>query len=116
MCQNIMETEALQAAAPTEQFILTMSFAFLYKLLVSFFLPYLGFHAAHFVSANIYAYVCANPTLYGYVISLVTTGSPVCSAILQTMLHTSNGVSAILFASAASILSLLGSAYVGKPA
>ena len=111
-----MDTEVMQAAPLTEQTFLTASYAFLYGLLVSFFLPYLGFHAAHFVSANIYAYVCANPTFYGYVMSLITTGSPICSTILHTMLHTSNGVSAILFASATSILSLLGSLYMSKKA
>jgi hypothetical protein len=101
-----MDTEQ---PALEEGSLATSSYKMIYTLLMSFLLPYLGFHAAHFISANIYAYVCANPSLYGYVMSLVSTGSPMCTSILNVMHYTSHGVTAVLFASAASFLTLLGS-------
>jgi len=111
----IMDTEQpIQSPPVTEQTMLSTSYNLLYGLLVSFFLPYLGFHAAHFVSANIYAYVCANPTFYGYVMSLISTGSPVCASILNVMVQTSYGVTGVIFASATSLIALLGSCYTGK--
>ena len=95
---------------------LTSSYKIIYTLLMSFLLPYLGFHAAHFISTNVYAYVCANPSLYGYVMSLISTGSPMCASLLNVMQYTSHGVTAVLFASAASFLALIGSCATGKTA
>lgn len=102
----IMDTEQSEHV---EGSVLTSSYKVIYTLLMSFLLPYLGFHAAHFLSANVYAYVCANPSVYGYVMSLISTGSPMCASLLNVMQYTSHGVTAVLFASAASFLTLLGS-------
>ena len=95
-----------QSVQETGSFIIR-SYNAIYTLLISFLLPYLGFHAVHFISANVYAYVCANPSVYGYVMSLVSTGSPMCSSLLNIVQYTSHGVTGVLLASAASFCGIL---------
>lgn len=111
-----MDTEQQTHTANTDGSVFLSAQNLIYGLFMSFLVPYLGFHAAHFLSANAYAYICTNPSLYGYVMSLITTGSPMCSSILNVMYYTSNGVTAVLFASAASFVALLGSCAKGKTA
>ena len=107
----IMDTEQ---PAVEDGSLVASSYKVIYTLLMSFLLPYLGFHAAHFLSANVYAYVCANPSVYGYIVSLISTGSPMCSSLLNIMQYTSHGVTGVLLASAASFVALLGTCATGK--
>jgi hypothetical protein len=60
------------------------------------FLPFVVIFFGHYVSANLYAAVCAPLSFEGFLLSFVGTGSPVCNSLLSIVNYTSNTYNLIL--------------------
>ncbi len=67
----------------------------MFKGLLSF-LPFVVIFFGHYVSANLYAAMCAPLSFEGFLISFVGTGSPVCNSLLSIVNYTSNTYNLIL--------------------
>ena len=63
--------------------------AFLKKL-IPIIVPILIIFVLHYVSANMYAKICADLGFLGFLTSFMTTGSPVCNALLTVINTTHN--------------------------
>ena len=59
----------------------------MYKMhpIVAALTPIATVFATHYVSSNLYSYMCVPMTLQGFLTSIVTTASPVCAGILNVM-------------------------------
>jgi len=55
-----------------------------------FLLPIVAIFLTHYVSANLYAAICAPLSIEGLLFSAFTTSSPVCNALLLTLNYTSS--------------------------
>ena len=55
-----------------------------------FFLPIVAIFLTHYVSANLYAVICAPLSVNGLLMSVFTTSSPVCNGLLLTLNYTSS--------------------------
>lgn len=47
----------------------------------------------HYTTSQIYSFVCVPFTLEGFLQSIITTASPICTGLLTIMTHTSNSYS-----------------------
>lgn len=65
------------------------------KKIITFLFPILSVYLTHYVATNLYAHICANLSLFGFVSSLLTTGSPVCNSLL-TIINTTHNSYAVL--------------------
>ncbi len=65
-----------------------VSYAMFRSLL--FLLPIVAIFLTHYVSANLYAAICAPLSVEGLLLSVFTTSSPVCNALLLTLNYTSS--------------------------
>jgi hypothetical protein len=70
-------------------------------------LPVVIVFALHYVSANLYASLCAPLTLKGFLLSLIGTGSPVCTSLLSIVSYTSNTYNVALTGIIATFIGLL---------
>ena len=61
-----------------------------------FLLPIAAVFVAHYVTANLYAAICAPLSLRGLLLSFFTTSSPVCNALLGVLTYTSNNYGLVL--------------------
>lgn len=61
-----------------------------------FLLPIAAVFLAHYVTANLYAAICAPLSLKGLLLSFFTTSSPVCNALLGVLTYTSNNYTLVL--------------------
>ena len=61
-----------------------------------FLLPIAAVFLAHYVTANLYAAICAPLSLRGLLLSFFTTSSPVCNALLGVLTYTSNNYALVL--------------------
>ena len=61
-----------------------------------FLLPIAAVFVAHYVTANLYAAICAPLSLRGLLLSFFTTSSPVCNALLGVLSYTSNNYALVL--------------------
>lgn len=52
--------------------------------------PILIVFVLHYAAANLYVHICANLGLVGFLTSFITTGSPVCNALLNVINATHN--------------------------
>ena len=59
-------------------------------------LPFFVIFFGHYISANLYATMCAPLSLEGFLLSFVGTGSPVCNTMLSIVNYTSNTYNLIL--------------------
>ena len=59
-------------------------------------LPFFVIFFSHYISANLYAAMCAPLSLEGLLLSFVGTGSPVCNSLLSIVNYTSNTYNLIL--------------------
>lgn len=66
------------------------------------FIPVLSVFAAHYVAANLYTRICAASGIVGFLTSLMTTGSPICNALL-TIINTTHNSYAIILTSIVSV-------------
>jgi len=53
-------------------------------------LPVASLFVVHYAAANAYAAICTPLSVHGFLISFVTTASPVCSGLLYTVNFSSN--------------------------
>ena len=58
--------------------------------------PFLIVFLTHFIATNLYAYLCANMSLYGFFLSMLTTSSPICNVLLSIINHTQSSYAAIV--------------------
>ena len=68
---------------------------FVYSYL-KYALPFFIVYLIHIISTNLYATLCANFSIVGFVNSLFLIGSPICSIILQIVTHTNTAFVAII--------------------
>jgi hypothetical protein len=66
------------------------------KKIIAVALPILSVFVIHYVATNLYAKICADLSLFGFLTSLMTTGSPVCNSLLTVMNTTNNSYSVLL--------------------
>ena len=59
-------------------------------------LPVVVIFFGHYIATNAYAVVCAPLSLQGFLLSMVTTSSPVCNSLLSIVNYTSNTYNLIL--------------------
>ena len=76
-------------------FFLSIRKARMFKHVLSFF-PFLVIFFGHYISANLYAAMCAPLSFEGFLLSFVGTGSPVCNSLLSIVNYTSNTYNMIL--------------------
>jgi hypothetical protein len=69
--------------------------AFLKKV-AHFAVPILTVFVLHYVAANMYAKICADLGFLGFLTSFMTTGSPVCNALLNVINATHNSYSLLI--------------------
>lgn len=65
-------------------------------LVIRYSLPFFTVFIAHYISTNLYASLCAHLSLFGFLRSLVVSGSPVCGALLHIMNYSHIGYGAIV--------------------
>jgi hypothetical protein len=70
-------------------------------------LPILSVYLTHYVSTNLYAHVCANLSIIGFVTSFMTTGSPVCNSLLTIINTTHNSYAVLITGLVAGLLGLI---------
>jgi hypothetical protein len=63
---------------------------------MAFFTPFCVMFLAHYVAANVYVMTCANLSLYGLFLSVLTTSSPICGALLSVITHTQTSYAMIV--------------------
>jgi hypothetical protein len=59
-------------------------------------LPVASLFVVHYAAANAYAAICTPLSVNGFLLSLVTTASPVCTGLLYTINISSNNYAALL--------------------
>lgn len=59
-------------------------------------LPVASLFAIHYGAANAYAAICTPLSVNGFLLSLVTTASPVCTGLLYTINISSNNYAALI--------------------
>ena len=59
-------------------------------------LPFFLYFLVHYLTANVYASVCAPLSLQGFLFSFLTTASPMCNGLLTIMNFTSDSYSVIV--------------------
>ena len=59
-------------------------------------LPFFAFFLVHYVMTNVYASVCAPLGFQGFIMSFLTTASPVCNCLLTVINYTSTSYNAII--------------------
>ncbi len=65
------------------------------KKVATVLIPILSVYLTHYVATNLYAHICAHLSVYGFVTSFFTTGSPVCNSLL-TIINTTHTSYAVL--------------------
>jgi len=63
---------------------------------VKYGIPFVLVYLIHIISTNVYANLCANLSIVGFINSLFLIGSPICSMILQIVTHTNTAFVAII--------------------
>ena len=63
---------------------------------IKYGVPFILVYLIHIISTNIYANLCANLSIVGFINSLFLIGSPICSMILQIVTHTNTAFIAII--------------------
>jgi hypothetical protein len=63
---------------------------------IKYGLPFVLVYLIHIISTNLYATLCANLSVVGFMNSLFLIGSPICSMILQIVTHTNTAFIAII--------------------
>ena len=58
--------------------------------------PFFAVFITHYSATNLYAYICANLSLRGFILSMLTTSSPICNALLTIITHTQTSYAAIV--------------------
>lgn len=58
--------------------------------------PFLTVFVTHYTATNLYAYLCANMSVYGFFLSMLTTSSPICNVLLSIITHTQSSYAAIV--------------------
>ena len=59
-------------------------------------LPFFLFFLVHYVATNIYASVCTPLGFHGFLVSFLTTASPVCNSLLTVINYTSTSYTAVI--------------------
>jgi len=74
-----------------------MNITYRYVGIIALFLsPFGAMFFAHYIAANLYATICANLSLYGLFLSVLTTSSPICNALLAVITHTQTSYAMIV--------------------
>lgn len=58
--------------------------------ILAMFAPILTVFTTHYVSSQAYTYICTPFSIEGFVQSMITTASSLCTNLLTIMIHTSN--------------------------
>jgi hypothetical protein len=66
------------------------------KKTTSVLVPVITVYILHYISANLYVKICANLGFLGFISSFLTTGSPVCNALLTIINTTHNSYSLMI--------------------
>lgn len=66
------------------------------KKLVHVIVPILTVFLLHYISTNLYASICADLGIIGFLRSFMTAGSPVCNALLNVINTTHNSYSLLV--------------------
>jgi hypothetical protein len=83
------------------------STSYFLKKLAHVAVPILTVFIIHYVSANLYVKMCADLGFLGFLTSFMTTGSPVCNALLTVINNTHNSYGLLIAGIASGLLSFI---------